>query len=128
VSRALAVRCTLRSAEAGSVASVGSTGDSHGKALAEAFDSLDRAEPVRSTGPWESTDDLEIVAAGRSALTVVLSVRPDDVPPKLHCGAGADRRRGGVQDEAEECLPPGLARPRAVRWRGGLGRGRSTMS
>jgi putative transposase len=56
----LAVRYTERLAEAGAVASVGSTGDSYDHAMAEAFNSLFKAELVRNRGPWRSIDDLEI--------------------------------------------------------------------
>jgi putative transposase len=59
----LAVRYTQRLAEAGAVASVGSTGDSYDNALAEAFNSLFKAELVRNRGPWKSIDDLEIAVA-----------------------------------------------------------------
>ncbi len=54
---------TPRLAEAGAVASVGSTGDSYDNALAEAFNSLFKAELVRNKGPWKSIDDLEIAVA-----------------------------------------------------------------
>jgi transposase InsO family protein len=47
----VAVRYTQRLADAGAVASVGSTGDSHDNALAEAFHSLFKAELVRNMGP-----------------------------------------------------------------------------
>ena len=50
-------------AEAGAVASVGSTGDSYDNALAEAFNSLFKAELVRNRGPWKNIDDLEIAVA-----------------------------------------------------------------
>jgi putative transposase len=59
----LAVRYTQRLAEADAVASVGSTGDSYDNALAEAFNSLFKAELVRNKGPWKSIDDLEIAVA-----------------------------------------------------------------
>jgi len=59
----LAVRYTQRLAEAGAVASVGSTGDSYDNALAEAFNSLFKAELVRNKGPWRNIDDLEIAVA-----------------------------------------------------------------
>ena len=58
--RYVAVRYTQRLAEAGAVASVGSTGDSYDNALAEALNSLFKAELVRNLGPWKSIDDLEI--------------------------------------------------------------------
>ena len=59
----VAVRYTQRLAEAGAVASVGSTGDSYDNALAEAFNSLFKAELIRNKGPWKSMDDLEIAVA-----------------------------------------------------------------
>lgn len=59
----LAVRYTLRLADAGAAASVGSTGDSYDNALAEVFNSLFKAELVRNKGPWCSIDDLEIAVA-----------------------------------------------------------------
>ncbi len=59
----VAIRYTQRLAEAGVVASVGSTGDSYDNALAEAFNSLFKAELVRNKGPWKSIDDLEIAVA-----------------------------------------------------------------
>jgi putative transposase len=59
----LAVRYTQRLADAGAVASVGSTGDSYDNALAEAFNSLFKAELIRNRGPWRSIDDLEIAVA-----------------------------------------------------------------
>ena len=59
----VAVRYTQRLVEAGAVASVGSTGDSYDNALAEAFNSLFKAELVRNKGPWRSIDDLEIAVA-----------------------------------------------------------------
>ncbi|WP_374201356.1 IS3 family transposase [Blastococcus sp. KM273128] len=59
----LAVRYSQRLAEAGAVASVGSTGDSYDNALAEAFNSLFKAELVRNKGPWKGIDDLELATA-----------------------------------------------------------------
>ena len=59
----VAIRYTERLAEAGVVASVGSRGDSYDNALAEAFNSLFKAELVRNLGPWKNIDDLEIAVA-----------------------------------------------------------------
>jgi len=59
----LAVRYTQRLAEAGAVASVGSKGDSYDNAMAEAFNSIFKAELIRNKGPWRGTDDLEIAVA-----------------------------------------------------------------
>jgi len=54
-----AIRYSQRLAEAGAVASVGSKGDSYDNAMAEAFNSLYKAELVRNTGPWRGLEDLE---------------------------------------------------------------------
>jgi putative transposase len=59
----VAVRYTQRLAEAGAVASVGSKGDSYDNALAEAFNSIFKAELIRNKGPWRSIDDVEIAVA-----------------------------------------------------------------
>ena len=59
----VAIRYTERLAEAGVVASVGSKGDSYDNSMAEAFNSLFKAELVRNRGPWKSIDDLEIAVA-----------------------------------------------------------------
>jgi len=59
----LAVRYTERLAEADVVASVGSVGDSYDNAMAEAFNSLFKAELVRNKGPWRGIDDLELAVA-----------------------------------------------------------------
>ena len=42
--------------ECEAVASVGSTGDSYDNALAEALNSLYKAELIRNQGPWEDID------------------------------------------------------------------------
>jgi transposase InsO family protein len=42
------------------VASDGSKGDSYDNAMAEAFNSLYKAELVRNKGPWRGLDDLEM--------------------------------------------------------------------
>ncbi|MFI7209388.1 IS3 family transposase [Micromonospora aurantiaca (nom. illeg.)] len=55
-----AIRYSQRLAEAGAVASVGSKGDSYDNAMAEAFNSLYKAELVRNKGPWCGLDDLEM--------------------------------------------------------------------
>jgi putative transposase len=55
-----AVRYTQRLAEADAVASVGSRGASYDNAMAEAFNSLYKAELVRNRGPWRGLDDLEL--------------------------------------------------------------------
>ena len=60
-----ALRYTERLHEQDLVASVGSRGDSYDNALAEAFNSLFKAELVRNRhkGPWRDIDDLEIAVA-----------------------------------------------------------------
>jgi putative transposase len=50
-------------AEVDAVASVGSVGDSYDNAMAEAFNSLFKAELVRNRGPWRGIDDLELAVA-----------------------------------------------------------------
>ncbi|MFL6162267.1 MAG: IS3 family transposase [Jatrophihabitantaceae bacterium] len=59
----MAVRYSQRLAEEGAVASVGSRGDSYDNALAEAFNSLFKAELIRNKGPWRGIDDVEIAVA-----------------------------------------------------------------
>jgi putative transposase len=55
-----AIRYTQRLADAGAVASVGNKGDSYDNAMAEAFNSLYKAELVRNRGPWRGLDEVEI--------------------------------------------------------------------
>ncbi|PZF66459.1 hypothetical protein DEI81_02360 [Curtobacterium sp. MCBD17_013] len=55
-----AIRYTDRLAEAGAVASVGSKGDSYDNALADAVNSIFKAELIRNRGPWRGIEDLEI--------------------------------------------------------------------
>lgn len=63
-----AIRYTERLAEAEAVASVGSKGDSYDNAMAEAFNSLFKAECIRNPvmrpkGGWKSIGDVEIAVA-----------------------------------------------------------------
>lgn len=63
-----AIRCTERLAEAEAVASVGSRGDSYDNAMAEALNSLFKAECIRNPvmrpkGGWKSVGDVEIAVA-----------------------------------------------------------------
>lgn len=58
-----AVRYTDRLAEADAVASVGSRGDSYDNAMAEAYNSLFKAELIRNKGPWRGIEDVEIAVA-----------------------------------------------------------------
>ena len=63
-----AVRYTDRLAEADVVASVGSKGDSYDNAMAEAFNSLCKAECIRNpamrpNGGWKTVADVEIAVA-----------------------------------------------------------------
>lgn len=63
-----AIRYTERLAEAEAVASVGSKGDSYDNAMAEAFNSLFKAECIRNPitrpkGGWKSVIDVEIAVA-----------------------------------------------------------------
>ena len=58
------MRSTERLHEAEAVAWVGSKGDSYDNAMAEALNSLFKAELVRNFGPWKGIDDLAIAVAG----------------------------------------------------------------
>lgn len=58
-----AVRYTERLGEQGAVASVGSKGDSYDNAMAEAFNSLFKAELIRNKGPWRDVDHVEVAVA-----------------------------------------------------------------
>jgi putative transposase len=58
-----AVRYSERLADVEAVASVGSVGDSYDNAMAEALNSLFKAELVRNKGPWRGINDLEIAVA-----------------------------------------------------------------
>jgi putative transposase len=82
------VRYTARLADAGAVASVGSTGDSYDNALAEAFNSLFKAELVRNKGPWKGIDDLEIAVAVAEYIDWFNHRRPHGkiglIPPAEH--------------------------------------------
>src|SRR5699024_4207715 len=58
-----AIRYGQALAEQDAVASVGSKGDSYDNALAEALNSLYKAELIRNKGPWRGIDDVEIATA-----------------------------------------------------------------
>lgn len=58
-----AIRYTERLAECDAVASVGSKGDSYDNAMAEALNSLYKAELIRNRGPWFGINDLEVATA-----------------------------------------------------------------
>jgi putative transposase len=57
------VTIAKRLAEAGAVSSVGSRGDSYDNAMAEALNSIFKAELIRNKGPWRGIDDLELAVA-----------------------------------------------------------------
>jgi putative transposase len=59
----LAIRYTERLADAGSVCSVGSRGDSYDNALAESVIGLYKTELIRKRGPWRSFEQLELATA-----------------------------------------------------------------
>lgn len=58
-----AIRYGQALAEQDAVASVGSRGDSYDNVLAEALNSLFKAEVIRNLGPWQGLDDVEIATA-----------------------------------------------------------------
>ena len=61
----MAMVYTDRILELGAVPSTGTVGDSFDNAMAEAFNSLFKAELIRNRhkGPWRDIDDLEIAVA-----------------------------------------------------------------
>ncbi|MFB7224431.1 integrase core domain-containing protein [Streptomyces sp. NPDC056227] len=58
-----AIRYTERLEQQDVVASVGSKGDSYDNDLAEAFNSLFKAELIRNKGPWTGINDVEVAVA-----------------------------------------------------------------
>jgi putative transposase len=58
-----AIRYTERLEQEAAVASVGSKRDSYDNALAEAFNSLFKAELIRNKGPWTGINDVEVAVA-----------------------------------------------------------------
>jgi putative transposase len=58
------IRYGERLAEIGAVPSIGSVGDSYDNALAEAVNSLYKAELIRQQGPWRTVDDVELATLG----------------------------------------------------------------
>lgn len=58
-----AIRYAERLATEDAVASVGSKGDSYDNAMAEALNSLFKAELVRNKGPWRDINHLEVAVA-----------------------------------------------------------------
>ena len=58
-----AIRYAERLAESDAVASVGSKGDSYDNAMAEALNSLYKAELIRNRGPWVGINDVEFATA-----------------------------------------------------------------
>ncbi|MBL7502540.1 IS3 family transposase [Frankia sp. CNm7] len=62
-SQYVSVKYTEALGEVEAVASVGSAGDSYDNAMAEAFNSLFKAELIRNRGPWTGQSDLELAVA-----------------------------------------------------------------
>ncbi len=58
-----ALRYVNRLEEAEAVASVGSRGDSYDNAMAEALNSLCKAELIHLDGPWDGIEDVEVATA-----------------------------------------------------------------
>jgi putative transposase len=54
------IKYTLRLADVGVIASIGTVGDSYDNALAETVIGLYKTELVRWEGPWRGVDDLEL--------------------------------------------------------------------
>jgi len=58
------IRYGERIDELGARPSIGSVGDSYDNALAEAVNSLYKAELIRNQGPWKGVDDVELATLG----------------------------------------------------------------
>jgi putative transposase len=58
-----AIRYSDRLADCDALTCVGSKGDSYDNAMAEALNSLYKAEPIRNHGPWTEINDVEIATA-----------------------------------------------------------------
>jgi transposase InsO family protein len=100
-----AIRYTERLAEAQAVASVGSKGDSYANAMAEAFNSLFKAECIRNpvlrpVGGWKSISDVEIAVAeyvdwfNHRRLHGEIGLVPPAEFETAHWAAQADQRYG----------------------------------
>lgn len=85
-----AVRYAKTLDEAGAVASVGSKGDSYDNAMAEALNSLYKAELVFLDGPFEGLEDVEVATAKLAALVQHAATALDAGLPDT------GRGRGGV--------------------------------
>ena len=98
----VAVRYGERLAEVDVVASVGSVGDSYDNAMAEAFNSLFKAELVRNRGPWRGIDDLELAVAeyidwyNHRRLHGELGLIPPVEHEALHAATEAARQPAGA--------------------------------
>jgi putative transposase len=77
------IRYGERLAELGAVPSIGSVGDSYDNALAEATNSLYKAELIRQQGPWRGVDDVELATLGWVHWFKIerLHGTLDDIPP-----------------------------------------------
>jgi hypothetical protein len=91
---------------------VGSTGDSYDKALAEAFNSLFKAELVRNKGPWKSIDDLEVAVV----VAVAEYINCNHRGPHGEIGLALP-----VEHEDEHEPPPNPARDRPGQQPRGVG-------
>ncbi len=77
------IRYGERIDELGARPSIGSVGDSYDNALAEAVNSLYKAELIRNQGPWKGVDDVELATLGwvHWFNTERIHGTLDDVPP-----------------------------------------------
>lgn len=85
-----AIRSTERLEGADAVASVGARRDSYDNALAEALNSLFKAELIRNRGPWRGINDVEITSHPPSS-------RPTTRQPVPHRPSGAVAHRAAGQ-------------------------------
>jgi putative transposase len=109
----VAIRYTERLAEIDAVASIDSVGDSYDNAMAEAFNSLFKAELVRNKGPWCSIDDLELAVAeyidwyNHRRLHGELGL----IPPVEYEALHHDTSLGEALGKRDRGVLPGSARP-----------------
>ncbi len=118
------IRYTQRLEEADAVASVGSKGDSYDNALAEAFNSLFKAELVRNKGPWRDVNHLEVAVAeyidwfNHRRLHGEIGHVPPTEYEHLHAGHPSDANWLAAQGRGSPC--------RVARWQAGQRHRRTT--
>ena len=96
------IRYTERLSEVDVVASVWSVGDSYDNAMAQAFNSLFKAELVRNRDPWNGINDLELAVAEYID-------RYNPPPPTRRAGADPTRRARALHADQNLARQPAEA-------------------